>query len=220
MMKSDRSTHFHSLAERIQSIIKGRILRGEYTIGQRIKESHVAHELKVSRTPVREALRGLNREGLVESVPNRGFFARGFTKQDIEDLYAVRAAVEVVASKRAALFIARDDIEKLQDTFDRMEFYSRKKDSKKIMELDDIFHEIIYNASESRLLTQIFNCYRDYVQKVRRATVCCADNLDDILREHREILLAVESGNAESASKSVSSHLDKSRIRAEISLNL
>ncbi len=219
-MKSDRLKNSHSLAEEIQSIIKGRILRGEYTIGQRIKESHVAQELKVSRTPVREALKRLGGEGLVDSVPNRGFFALGFTKQDIDDLYAVRAAVEVVASKRAALLISSDEIKKLQDAFDRMEFYSRKKDSRKIMELNEVFHEIIYNASKSRFLAQIYNSYQDYVQKARKATIYCRDNLDDILYEHREILLAVESKDAAAAGKSVKNHLNNSRIRAEKSLNL
>lgn len=220
MMKGGRFANSHSLAEEIQSIVRERILRGEYSIGQRIKESQVAQELMVSRTPVREAFKQLEREGLIETVPNRGSFALGFTKQDISDIYAVRAAVEILAAEWAANRITESEIRTLQDAFDRMEFYSRKKDSRKVMELNKTFHEIIYNASGSRFLAQILKSYQDYVQQTRKVTVYCVENLDVILEEHRNILSAIKSKNPKAAAESITAHLTNSRKRAEQSLKL
>ena len=75
-----------SLTDEIHNIVRDRILKGEYKIGQKIKETQIADELKVSRTPIREAFKQLENEGLIDYVPNRGCFAKGFTSQDIEDL--------------------------------------------------------------------------------------------------------------------------------------
>ena len=86
-----------SLSVEVANVIKERILKGEYHIGEKLKENQIADELKVSRTPIREALKQLEKEGLIESVPNRGSFVLGLTKRDLEDIYAVRAAVEVLA---------------------------------------------------------------------------------------------------------------------------
>ena len=82
-----------SLTDEIAEIIRNRILKGEYQIGEKIKETKIASELCVSRTPIREAFKLLENEGLIDYVPNRGCFAKGFTKQDIDDIYAVRTAL-------------------------------------------------------------------------------------------------------------------------------
>ena len=83
----------NSLTEEIAGILRSRILKGEYKIGEKIKETHVAEELKVSRTPIRKAFKQLEDEGLIEYVPNRGCFARGFTRRDVEDIYSIRKAL-------------------------------------------------------------------------------------------------------------------------------
>ena len=86
-----------SLTEEIADVVRERILRGEYEIGEKIKENQIATELRVSRTPIREAFKLLENEGLIDYVPNRGCFAKGFTKQDVEDIYAVRESLEELA---------------------------------------------------------------------------------------------------------------------------
>ena len=97
MTGSNQFSNTFSLTDEIADIIRDRILKGEYKIGEKIKENQIATELRVSRTPIREAFKQLENEGLIDYIPNRGCFAKGFTKQDIEDIYAVRKALEVLS---------------------------------------------------------------------------------------------------------------------------
>ncbi|NLT47465.1 MAG: GntR family transcriptional regulator [Clostridiales bacterium] len=219
-MSNGKFSQTVSLAEEIEHILRERILKGEYGIGERIKENQIAEELKVSRTPIREAFKQLEKEGLIESIPNRGSFALGLTKQDVKDIYAVRAAVEVLAVEWAIPRISDEEILRLRDAFERMEFYTGRQDSKKVLELNKTFHEIIYSASGSRFLTQILKSYQEYVEKTRKATVYCSDNLPIILEEHRGILEAIQDKNKAKAVQRISAHLSNSRKRAEQSLNL
>lgn len=218
-MKSEKFPLTASLSEEIESILRERILKGEYTIGERIKESHIAEELKVSRTPIREAFRHLEKEGLIETIPNRGSFALGLTKGDIQDIYAVRVLVEALAVEWAVGRISEEETFNLEDAFEKMEFYTRKKDSKKVLEINRVFHEIIYGASGSRFLAQTLKSYQEYVEKTRRATVY-RDNLPIILEEHRKILVAIKNKDKEQAVERISEHLINSRKRAEQSLGL
>ena len=98
--KKEFSSSF-SLTDEIADIVRDRILKGEYEIGEKIKENQIASELKVSRTPIRDAFKQLENEGLIDYVPNRGCFAKGFTQQDVDDIYAVRTALEQLAVERA-----------------------------------------------------------------------------------------------------------------------
>ena len=79
-----------SLADEIVQILRSRIINGEYAIGEKLVENKIAKELKVSRTPVREAFKQLTKENLIEYVPNKGCFAKGFEQNDLQDIYAVR----------------------------------------------------------------------------------------------------------------------------------
>lgn len=209
-----------SLTEEIASIIRERILNGQYGSGERIKENQIAEQLKVSRTPIREAFKQLEQEGLIELIPNRGCFALGFTKRDIEDIYAVRAAVEVLAVERAVNRITEEETARLQETFDLMEFYTNKGNSGKVMELNRTFHQDIYSASGSRFLAHILRSYQEYVEKTRKATVYCSKNLPVILEEHRKILNAIRSRDPELAVALTSEHLLNSKNRAEQRLKL
>jgi DNA-binding GntR family transcriptional regulator len=214
-MNEDKNSNNVSLAEEIEDIIRQRILKGQYGIGERIKENQVAEELKVSRTPIREAFKQLEKDGLIESIPNRGSFAMGFTKQDIQDIYEVRASVELLAIERAVSRISDEELNAMQETYDLMEFYSKKRESRKILELNRIFHSIIYNASKSRFLSQVLKSYQRYVEQTRKVTVYNDDNLDQILKEHGEILEALKNRDIEKALEKTSVHLSNSKARAE-----
>lgn len=204
-----------SLTDEMANVIRERILKGEYHIGERLKENHIAEELKVSRTPIREALKQLEKEGLIESVPNRGSFVLGLTKQDIEDIYAVRAAVEVLAAEWAVSRITDEEIVELQEVFELMEFYTKKQNSGKVLDLNKEFHQIIYQASGSRFLSQMLNSYQEYVEKTRKATVYCSKNLPLILEEHRNIMEAICKRDARLAMDRLSAHLLNSKKRAK-----
>lgn len=204
-----------TLTEEIANKMRNRILMGQYGIGEKIKESQIAEELSVSRTPVREAMKLLETEGLIESIPNRGSFALGLSKQDIEDIYSVRAALEGLAVRWATKKIGEKGITELQDQYDMMEFYTKKKNSKKVMEINKRYHEIIYHASGSRFLIQILKSYQEYVQQSKKVTVYCEDNLKSILEEHYEILKAIKEKDANRAEEKILLHLSNSHLRSK-----
>lgn len=217
--KREFSSSF-SLTDEIADIIRDRILKGEYEIGEKIKENQIATELRVSRTPIREAFKQLENEGLIDYVPNRGCFAKGFTKQDVDDIYAVREALERLAVERAVERITPDELAALEEEWDLMEFYVKKKDSQKVLELNSSFHNIIYASTRSRFLAQVLRSYKTYIDKTRKSVFNDESYLDAILEEHRAILDAIKEKNMEKAVRAVSAHLEYSQDRAETMWNL
>jgi DNA-binding GntR family transcriptional regulator len=209
-----------SLTDEIADIIRDRNLKGEYEIGEKIKENQIATELRVSRTPIREAFKLLENEGLMDYVPNRGCFAKGFTKQDVDDIYAVREALERLVVERAVLRITPEELAALEDEWDLMEYYAKKKDSQKVLELNSTFHDIIYASTGSRFMAQVLRSYKSYIDKTRKSVLYDESYLEAILQEHREILDAIKAGDKEKAVEAVSSHLEHSQDRAEIMWNL
>ena len=128
-MSINKETQFDSLTESIAEVMRERILKGEYKIGEKIKETHVAEELRVSRTPIRKAFKQLEQEGLIEYLPNRGCYAKGFTKRDIEDVYAIRKALEELTTEWAVARITDEDIAQMEEKCDEMQGYVNKGDS-------------------------------------------------------------------------------------------
>ena len=123
----------NTLTNEIADIVRERILKGEYQIGEKIKESSIAQELNVSRTPIREAFKTLEEEGLLDYLPNRGCYAKGFTKRDVSDIYTVREALEEIAMTWACERITDEEIDKLEEQCELMDFYTKKRDVQKIL---------------------------------------------------------------------------------------
>ncbi|MBR4410313.1 MAG: GntR family transcriptional regulator [Firmicutes bacterium] len=217
--KREFSSSF-SLTDEIAAIVRDRILKGEYEIGEKIKENQIATELRVSRTPIREAFKLLENEGLIDYIPNRGCFAKGFTKQDVDDIYAVRAALEMLAVERAVERITDAEVAALEEEWELMEFYVRKKDSQKVLELNTAFHDIIYASTRSRFMAQVLRSYKGYIDKTRKSVFYDETYLEAILNEHGEILDAIKRKDKEKAISAVSRHLEKSQDRAETMWNL
>ena len=217
--KKEFSSTF-SLTDEIADIIRDRILKGEYEIGAKIKENQIATELRVSRTPIREAFKQLENEGLIDYIPNRGCFAKGFTQQDVDDIYAVREALERLAVERAVERITEAELEELQEQWDLMEFYAKKKDAQKVLELNSTFHDLIYASTRSRFMAQVLRSYKSYINKTRKSVFYDEAYLMAILSEHCEILEAIKSRDKEKAVRAVTEHLEHSQDRAETMWNL
>lgn len=215
-MKDDSKFNTNaSLTDEIVEIVRDRILRGEYNIGEKIKEAQIATELKVSRTPVREAFKILEDEGLIEYRKNRGCYAQGFTRQDIDDIYDVRKALEVLAVEWAVERMSPESLAELQDQVDLMEFYTLRKDSARVLSLNKDFHEIIYNATGSRFMSQVLRSYKEYIERTRKKLYYEQPNLEAVLEEHKAILEAIRKGDVDAAREAMASHLDHSHQRAE-----
>ena len=209
-----------SLTDEIADVVRERILKGEYEIGEKIKENQIASELKVSRTPIREAFKLLENEGLIDYIPNRGCFAKGFTKQDVDDIYAVREALEELAVRWSVARITEQELVALEEQVDLMEFYTKKKDKKKVLELNTSFHEVIYASARSRFLAQVLRSYKEYIEKTRKSIFYEQSYLEGILSEHRAIFEAIKDRDEERAVEAISKHLAASQDRAESVWNL
>ncbi|MFV0516676.1 MAG: GntR family transcriptional regulator [Aminipila sp.] len=219
-MSDTRFSNSASLTDEIVEILRERILKGEYVIGEKIVENQIASEFMVSRTPIRDAFRQLEIEGLIDYIPNRGSFAKGFTKQDMQDIYVVRRALEQIAIEWAIERMRPQEISQLEEQIELMEFYTKRKDCQKVMETNVAFHGIIYRSTRSRFLSHILKSYQEYVEQARRATVSEQENLDVICIEHKEILKAIKEKNVEDAKDKIARHLDNSKNRAQTKWNI
>ena len=214
-MAEQKLTQFDSLTDNIAGVIRTRILKGEYKIGEKIKETHVAEELRVSRTPIRKAFKQLEEEGLIEYVPNKGCFARGFTKRDIEDVYAVRKVLEELTVEWAVDRITNEDIRAMADKCEEMQKYVDEGDSARVLAVNKVFHEIIYRATGSRFMSQILRSYKEYIEQTTRPIYYEKKFLQQIVDEHRAIVEAFEKRDMESAVDAMSTHMTNSMGRAE-----
>lgn len=159
-------------------------------------------------------------EGLIDYIPNRGCFAKGFTREDIEDIYAVRKALEIMAVEWAVNRISDIQIKALQEQSELMEFFTAKKDSDKVLELNSAYHDIIYDAAGSRFMAQILRSYKEYIEQTRKVILYEQAYLEEILQEHKKVLEAIMARDVEGAKAAMGTHLEMSQRRAKLQYNM
>lgn len=205
----------NSLSSLLFYRIREDILNGKFSAGQKITEQKLCQEYKVSRTPVREAFKQLELEGLIENIPNRGAFVLGFSEQDIEDIYELRKAYEIIAIKWAIERITEEEMRDLQEAYDLMEFYTIKGEAERMLSINTRFHEIIYKSTHSRFLEQILRSYQFYIKKTREVALQVEGKMNDVINEHYKILEAFKEKDISKGTKAIITHLDNSRERAK-----
>ena len=157
---------------------------------------------------MREALRELESQGLIESIPNRGAFVIGFTEQEFYDMYELRKVYEVQAVKWAIERMTKEEFEELEETFEFMEFYTQKNDIEKMLNINVGFHQLIYTAARNRLLKKMLSSYQLYIKYGKKSKTYEDGYLPAVLEEHRAIFEAFRDRNAEAAVKAMENHLD------------
>lgn len=212
----DQKKENKSLTSIIFDRIREDILNDQYTTGSKIIEAKLADELGVSRTPVREALKQLELDGLVENIPNRGVVVKGISKQDISDIYTIRLAIEGIAATWCVERISDAEIQELKEIFDLMEFYTFKKDVEKISELNTRFHEVIYHSTKSRYLEHVLKDFQIFIKSTRNKSLKSEGRLDEALEEHRQIIEAIMAKDVEAAKRTIAHHVDKSKRNASL----
>ncbi len=207
------STHGLPLAENLYTQIQMDIIKGILSAGKKLTEQSLCEQYKVSRTPVREALRQLEIEGLVENIPNRGSFVVGFTSQDIKDIYELRKTYEIQAVKWAIERINDEELDELGEIFEFMEFYTKKHDIDKMLHINSNFHQLIYISSRNKMLRQVLSSYQMYIKYSRDINSYEDDYLETVLEEHRAIYEAFMLKNEAAATKAMLSHMENSYAR-------
>ena len=189
------------------------ILSGAIPNGSKLTEQAICKKYNVSRTPVREAFRQLEADGLIENIPNRGAFVTGLTRRDISDLFDLRALFEVQAVEWAIKRMTSEDIDKLAETVEFMEFYTLKDDVDKVLTFNSQFHSIIYAGTGNRMIQKTLSIYQTYLKHSAPAKTYTGDYLKTILEEHKAIFEAFESKNPAAGRKAMEYHMDQSKLR-------
>lgn len=197
----------YSLSSRVFHTIRENILSGKYATDEELKEKSIGEELGVSRTPVREALRQLELEGLVTIIPNKGAYVVGISQKDIRDIYEIRSRLEGLCARWAAEHITKEQLDELEENIYLSEFHSSKGNSEQVVELDNKFHEILYNASGSKELRHVLRDFHHYVQRVRKITLAVQDRAVQSNDEHRKIVEALKEHDVEEAEKLANEHM-------------
>jgi len=211
----DQKKENKSLTSLIFDKIREDILNDKYRPGEKIVEAKLAEELGVSRTPVREALKQLELDGLIDNIPNRGVVVKGVTTQDIKDIYTIRIAIEGVAVRWAIERMEDEELDELKEIYELMEFYTFKKDVDKIFELNTKFHETIYKATKSRYLEQILKDFQLFIKATRNKSLRCEGRMQEALEEHKAIIDAFIERDSEEAVEAIVKHVNSSKKNAE-----
>ena len=196
-----------SLEEQVTATLESEILTGTLASGTALTEQSLSVRLGVSRTPIRAALHTLAEEGLINLVPNRGAVVVGVTREDLIDIYKIRMRLEGLASALAAERISREDLATLRESVELAEFYISRNDTEHLKELDTQFHAIIYRASGNRMLNKTLSELHRNIISYRKMSLSVPGRLERSVGEHREILKAIEAGDAERADSLTCAHV-------------
>ena len=198
-----------SLEEKVFQTLEEEILSGELEKGESLTEISLSKRLGVSRTPIRGALHRLKEDGLVEIAPNKGAVVLGVDEDDLIDIYKVRNRLEGLASASAAKSISEEDLKKLRESVELSEFYISRGDTEKVKELDTAFHQMIYKSSGNRQLESILTELHRKIKTYRKLSLSVSGRIEKSIAEHREILLAIENGDAELADRLTACHIER-----------
>ena len=206
------STSHGSLGSKIFILLRDRILNESYKCGDKLNELTLAKELKISRTPIREALKQLELEGLVESIPNKGVYVKGFSPRDIDDMFEIRLSLEGLAVSFAIDRMDEVHLAKIKEVFELLEFYTTKGDFYKVNDFNILFHESIYQATQSTYFEQILKDIHYYVSVTSRHSIARPERLESSLVEHRAILEAIIDGDKDEATERIQRHIRKTQM--------
>lgn len=200
----------HSLSSRVFQKIRDGILEGKYKEHDELRENTIGKELGVSRTPVREALRQLELEGLVTIIPNKGAYVTGISSKDVRDIYMVRSMLEGLCARWATENITEEQLDELEEIIFLSEFHIKKEgksNTDQVTALDGKFHAVLYEASNSRILSHILTDFHKYVLMARKSSIVSEERARKSIREHKQILRAIRDKDADLAEQLANEHI-------------
>ncbi len=194
----------------VYEAIRKAILRGEYCPGQKLVERKIAEHLGVSRTPVREALRKLELEGLVEHIPGKGVIVAKLSPREVWEIYNIRAVLEGLAARFAAQNVTPEQLAHLEEIVREMEEAVETRDSEKLSGLHMKFHEAIYEAAGSARLQSMLSSLVDYIMAFTRVGYAVPGRVREATEEHREIFEAIKRNSPQEAEQLSREHVERS----------
>ena len=195
-----------SRADFVFEALERDILSGTYPQGELLTELKLCQRLGVSRTPVREALNRLKQQDLVEETTH-GVVVRGVTEQDLRDIYEIRCRVEGYATRLCAERITEEQLNELRDVVALQQFYTERGGAAHIRDADTKFHELVYRYCGSQVLHSMLTELHRKVQRFRRISVEDHQRARVAVKEHSDILAALESRDGERAERLAVLHI-------------
>ena len=198
-----------SLRGKVFERLREDILSGVYKEKEELREVSIGEEMGVSRTPVREALRQLELEGLVRIIPNKGAYVTGITQADVRDIYKIRSMLEGLCARWATRHITEAQMTELEEIILLSEFHIKKKEecAEQVSVLDGRFHQVLYQASNSRVMEHVLSDFHKYVKMARRLSVGTKSRAEKSVEEHRSILEAIKKKDADTAERLANQHI-------------
>lgn len=201
-------TDKYSLRGRVFHRLREDILSGKYKENEELREVAIGEELGVSRTPVREAFRQLELEGLIQIVPNKGAYVTGITAKDVKDIYMIRSSLEGMCARLATENITSEQLEELEENVYLASFHASKGHMEQMTELDNRFHHILYEACNSKMLENLLQDFHQYVIRIRKKTLSTKERGIASNEEHRKIMEAIKAGNPVEAERAATVHME------------
>ncbi|SHF07360.1 GntR family transcriptional regulator [Alkalibacter saccharofermentans] len=205
-LKIDMDT-YKPLREIVFTTMREAIINGDFKPGQRLMEVQLAEQMGVSRTPVREAIRKLELEGLVVMVPRKGAYVAGLSSEDVKEVLEIRAVLEGLAASLAAKNASAADIEQLQEIVEKFKVAAEEKDVVRLINFDSDFHDVMYRASKNKKLIQLISALREQVQRFRVAYFTKIRSTQTLIEEHNDLVSSIVNNEPDRARAIAEKHI-------------
>lgn len=203
---------FLPLRDVVFNTLRQAILTGELKPGERLMEIHLANRLGVSRTPIREAIRKLELEGLVTMIPRRGAEVAQITEKSLKDVLEVRRALDALSVELACERISGEELQQLQDACDAFEAATKTKDTKKIAQADVALHDIIVRATANARLIQLVNNLSEQMYRYRFEYIKDESTHEQLVQEHRILFESIRDKDVATAASTAKLHIDNQEL--------
>ena len=197
-----------NLRDQTYDIIKNMIILREIEPGKKINEEHIAKEIQVSRTPIREALCRLENEGIVKIIPRRGAFVSDLTETNVQEILLIREVLEGLVVRLAVENMDEKTLDKLRKVLEKVSTLPEEdRDLINYTQSEVDFHALLLSASNNQMLKNMMEIVNAHLQIIRLRTVVIPERAQKTVKEHQQILRAIENGDAASAEELMRKHV-------------
>ncbi|MDD6551860.1 MAG: GntR family transcriptional regulator [Lachnospiraceae bacterium] len=207
-LRLDMNSHL-PLRDVVFQTLRDAILKGELEPGERLMEIHLANKLGVSRTPIREAIRMLEKEGLAVTIPRKGAQVAQMTEKDLLDVLEIRDALDELAVTDACERMGDDDFNDLEQAMKDFADVTKTNDVRAIVEADEAFHNVIYGATKNPKLWHIITNLKEQMYRYRYEYVKQDKDYTDLVEDHTKILDGLKRKDVDYVKKVMHDHLQK-----------
>ena len=187
--------------------LKQAIVRGDFSPGNRLVESRIAEAMGISRTPVREAIHKLEREGLIKKLPQGGFYVLNLSREELEETFGIRSVLESYAARLAAIKHQKEELEPLEEKIEAFQYFLNRGEMEALLKINTEFHGLLYAMSRSPKLVKMINDLQDQIYRFRRIILKIETMAKTSNDDHRQMLSAMKMRDADGVETLVRQHI-------------